>query len=99
VAFASGTVEVGEDEAVALCEVPTSGVRVRNLGDIRVFLGGPDVSPDGYPLDAGKADTFPGPPAPKESPIVPAPADDLAAPVLYARTAAGTGTTRVSFIA
>lgn len=98
-AFTSGTREVGEDEAVALAGVPPSGMRVRNLGGVRVYLGGPDVSAgDGFPVDAGGSETFPGP-EPKESPIVPAPPDDMAAPVLYARTAKDTGTTTVSFIA
>jgi hypothetical protein len=97
-AYATGTVDVGEDEAVALCGVPPSGVRVRNLGDVTVYLGGPDVGEDGFPLAGGYGDTIPGA-TPKESPVVPAPPDDLAAPVLYARTGKGTGTTRISFIA
>jgi len=97
--FASGTAEVGEDEAVALCGVPESGVRVRNLGDVTAYLGGPDVTGDGgYPLDAGASDTFSGS-KPRESSLVPAPPGDMDLPVLYARTAEGTGTTRVSFIA
>ena len=98
-AFTSGTREVGEDEAVALAGVPPSGMRVRNLGDVRVWLGGPDVSADdGFPVDPGGSETFPGP-APKESPVVPAPPGDMDAPVLYARTGKGSGTTTVSFIA
>ena len=100
--FTSGTVEVGEDEAVALCGVPLSGVRVRNLGAVRVYLGGPDVTGDGdsagFPVDAGGSETFPGT-TPKEAPVVPAPPGDMAAPVLYARTAKGSGITKVSFIA
>lgn len=97
--FTSGTREVGEDEAAALCGVPPSGVRVRNLGGVRVYLGGPDVSADdGFPVDPGGSDTFPGP-TPKESPVVPAPPGDMDAPVLYARTAKDSGTTTVSFIA
>jgi hypothetical protein len=97
-AFASGTVEVGEDEAVALCGVPPSGVRVRNLGSVTVYLGDSGVGENGYPLDGGQSGTFPGI-EPKESTLVPAPPDDLAAPVLYARTGKGTGTSRVSYIA
>jgi hypothetical protein len=98
-AFTSGTREVGEDEAVALAGVPPSGMRVRNLGGVRVYLGGPDVSDeDGFPVDPGASETFPGT-EPRESPIVPAPPGDMAAPVLYARTAKGTGITKVSFIA
>jgi hypothetical protein len=99
VGFTSGTREVGEDEAVALAGVPPSGMRVRNLGGVRVYLGGPDVTEqDGFPVDAGGSETFPGS-VPKESPVVPAPEGDMAAPVLYARTAEGTGITKVSFIA
>jgi hypothetical protein len=97
-AFASGTVDVGEDAAVALCGVPPSGVRVRNLGDVTVYLGDSDVGEGSYPLDGGHSDTFPGS-TPKESPLVPAPDDDLAAPVLYARTGKGTGSSKVSYIA
>jgi len=98
-AFTSGTREVGEDEAIALAGVPPSGMRVRNLGDVTVFLGGPDVTEqNGFPVDAGGSETFPGS-EPRESPVVPAPPGDLDAPVLYARTGSGTGTTTVSFIA
>ena len=97
--FTSGTREVGEDEAVALAGVPPSGMRVRNLGGVRVYLGGPDVTAEnGFPVDAGGSETFPGS-EPRESPIVPAPEGDMDAPVLYARTAKDTGITRISFIA
>ena len=95
-AFRSGSREVGED-AVPLCLVTDAGVRVRNEGSARVYLGGPDVSSEGYPLDPGTADEFRGP-EPHESPVVPAPADDLAGTMLYARTAEGAGTTRVAWI-
>ena len=95
--FAAGTTEVGED-AVSLCPVGEAGVRVRNEGSVRVYLGGPDVGADGYPLDPGTSDEFRGPKA-RESPVVPAPAGDLAGSVLYARTAQGSGSTRVSWIA
>lgn len=100
-AYTSGTREVGEDGAVALCPVPPDGVRIRNLGPVRVFIGGPGVGADGdaagFPVDSGGSETVPGT-TPKDSPVVPAPPDDLAAPVLYARTAKGTGNAKVSFI-
>jgi len=99
VGFTSGTREVGEDEAVALAGVPPSGMRVRNLGSVTVYLGGPDVTAEnGFPVDAGGSETFPGS-EPKESPIVPAPPGDTDAPVLYARTGKDTGITKISFIA
>jgi hypothetical protein len=99
--FTSGTRDVGEDEAVALCGVPENGVMVRNIGDVRVFIGGPGVGTEGddqgYPLDPGEKETFTAP-RPKESPVVPAPEGDMDLAVLYARTAGGSGSARVSFI-
>jgi hypothetical protein len=100
VTFTSGTADVGQNP-VRLCPAGNAGVRVRNAGDAVVFLGGPDVGNDGdaqgYPLDPGTSETFFGG-RPKESPVVPAPPDDMAAEILYARTAEGTGTARVSWI-
>ncbi len=88
------------DVATPLCPAPAGGVLVRNMGLIRVFLGGPDVSNGttayGFPLDPGTPLQFPGG-TPKESVMVPAPAGDPTPAMLYARCAAG-GTTQVSWI-
>lgn len=93
-AYASGTVEVGGDP-VAVCAVPPGGVRIRNIGDVDVFVGDADVTAEGYPVSPGTSEDFPGT-QPKESPVVPAPPADMAAPQLYARTAGGSG--RVAYI-
>lgn len=98
-AFASGTVDVG-GEPVPLCAVGNAvvgnaAVRVRNHGTVIVFLGGPDVSTDGYPLEPGTSEILYGGLG-KETPVVPAPAGDEADAVLYARTAGEPG--RVSWI-
>jgi hypothetical protein len=89
--FTSGTREVGED-ATEICGVPAGGVRVRNLGDVTVYVGGPDVGSEGdtqgFPVDPGTSEDFAGA-SPKESPVVPAPEGDTDPPVLYARTAPG----------
>jgi len=95
-AFASGTVDVGETP-VPLCAAGNAGVRLKNTGQVRAFAGGPGVTADGYPLDPGRPELLYGG-QPKEAPIVPAPPGDLAGEVLYACTAPGTGTTRVSWI-
>lgn len=98
--FTSGTREVGED-TVPLCAVPPNGVRVKNRGGSVIYVGGPDVQAagdgQGYPVDPGESEEFTAPVA-KESPVVPAPPGDMDPAVLYARTAAGTGISRVSFI-
>jgi hypothetical protein len=98
--FMSGTREIGED-ATEICGVPASGVRVRNTGDVPVYVGGPDVGNDGdargYPVEPGGSEDFAGA-SPKESPVVPAPEGDMDPPVLYARTAPGTGGGKVAFI-
>jgi hypothetical protein len=95
-AFDSGTADVGEDP-VRVCAAGPAGVRVKNLGGTRVFLGGPGVTADGYPLEPGTAEEFYGGKA-KQSPVVPAPPEDIEPDTLYARTAADTGTARVSWI-
>lgn len=94
--FSSGTAEVGENPA-PLCSAGNAGVRVKNLGTIRAYLGGRDVTADGYPLDPGEPEMFYGSTA-KETAVVPAPPGDLDPEVLYACTAPGTGMTRVSWI-
>jgi len=84
----SGSREVGEKPS-ELCTVPSGGVRVRNLGGSRIFVGGPDVTPgDGYPIEPGTAEDFSAPER-KETPVVPAPPSDTAATVLYAVTEQG----------
>lgn len=93
-AYASGTVEVGADPA-PVCAVPPGGVRIRNIGQADVYIGGPDVTADGYPLTPGTSEDFPGSQL-KESPIVPAPASDTTPPQLYARTAGQAG--KIAFI-
>lgn len=94
-AFTSGTAEVS-GEPVALCPVGENGVRVRNRGGSTVYLGGPDVTEDGYPLDPGASEVFRG--AKKaNSGVVPAPDGDMDPDVLYAR-GDGSGTSRVSWI-
>jgi hypothetical protein len=95
VVFASGTADVGETP-VPLCAVSETGVRIRNAGDVRVHLGGPDVSPDGYPLNPGESETFTGTQH-RPSGVVPAPPGDGADDVLWA-CSDGTGTSRVSWI-
>ena len=95
-AFTSGTADVGE-KAVPLCAVSETGVRVRNNGGARVHLGGPDVTEQGYPLEPGETQEFTGAQH-RPSGVVPAPPDDAADDVLYARTAAGDGPARVSWI-
>lgn len=94
-AVISGTTEVGGN-AVPLCPAGEAGVRVTNRGEIPVFLGGPDVSTEGYPLEPGATETFYGR-KPKETAVVPEPPGDLAADILYAR-AGGAGTARVAWI-
>lgn len=97
-AFTTGQYEVGEEPA-ELCTVPPDGVRVRNLGGSRIFIGGPDVSAEhGYPIEPGTSEDFAAP-KPKESPIVPAPAGDMAPSVLYAVTEKGSGTSKVAVVA
>jgi hypothetical protein len=100
-ALLSGTVDIGEDLTM-VCAVPENGVRIRNLGDVTVWVGGEDITaaPDGpgFPVEAGQSETFPGATV-HESPVVPAPPDDMASPQLYARTAAGTGTSKVTWLA
>lgn len=93
-AYASGTVEVGADPTV-VCAVPPGGVRIRNIGDVDVYVGGADITAEGYPVAPGTSEDFPGS-QPKESAIVPAPASDMAAPQLYACTAGGSG--KVAYI-
>ena len=98
--FTSGTRDIGE-ETSELCAVPSNGVRVKNLGGSTIYVGGPDVQAEGdgqgYPVDPGESEDFTAPPA-KETPVVPAPVGDMDDAILYARTAAGTGISRVSFI-
>jgi hypothetical protein len=98
--FSSGTVDVGADAAVAVCGVPENGVTVRNLGQVRVYIGDAGVSNDGpaagYPIEPGTSETFPGA-RPKESPIVPAPQGDMDPPMLYAIAAAG-GSSQVAYL-
>ena len=94
--FASGTVDVGTDP-VPVCVPGETGARVRNLGGTRVFLGGPDVTTDGYPLEPGTSELFYGS-KPRQSPVVPAPPGDMAPDVLFARTGAGAGTAQVAWI-
>jgi hypothetical protein len=94
---ATGQHDVGE-EAAELCAVPPNGVRVRNLGGSRIFIGGPDVtSGSGYPVEPGSSEDFSAPPR-KEAPVVPAPPGDTAPYVLYAVTEQGTGTSKVAVI-
>jgi hypothetical protein len=95
--FTSGTRDIGED-ATEICAVPEAGVRVRNTGDVTVYVGGPDVQAgdNGYPLEPGQAEDFAGAKA-KESPVVPAPEGDLDPAKLYGRVAQG-GAGKVSFI-
>lgn len=99
-AFTSGTREVGED-ATEICGVPASGVRVRNTGNVPVYVGGPDVANDGdgkgYPIEPGGSEDFAGA-SPKESPVVPAPEGDMDPPKLFARTGSGQGKGEVAFI-
>ena len=80
--------------------MPENGVRVKNIGDDTVYVGGPDVGSygegTGFPIEPGMSEDFPGV-KPRESPVVPAPDDDMAPPVLYGRTASG-GPGKVSFI-
>lgn len=99
--FSSATVDVGDGEAVALCPVSEDGVRVKNLGDVTVYFGGPDVAGDdnsgGYPIEPGQSDTFTAPKL-KESPVVPAPENDMDRPVLYARTADGSGASKICWL-
>lgn len=99
--YSSGTADVGED-VTPICAVPATGARVKNLGGTIVYVGGDDVAAEGdgqgYPLDPG------GPPellqgaVAKETPVVPAPAGDMDDAVLYGRTAAGSGISRVAWI-
>ena len=84
--FQSGTVQVSKD-ATQVCGVPENGVRLKNTGDARVYVGGQDAQE--YPLEPGEAETFSGVKA-RETPVVPAPADDLHPAVLYARADKGT---------
>lgn len=96
-AFTTGQHEVGEEPS-ELGAVSPGGVRVRNLGGSRIFVGGPDVTPEqGYPIDPGTAEDFTAPKQ-KESPVVPAPASDTAPAVLWAVTAKGTGTSKVALV-
>jgi hypothetical protein len=98
--FSSGSREVGED-VTEICAVSENGVRIRNTGDVTVYIGGPDVGNEGdtqgYPVEPGGSEDFTGAKA-KESPIVPAPEGDMDPAVLYGRTAPGSGAGRVSFI-
>lgn len=95
-AFTSGTAEVGKDP-VALCPVGENGVRVRNRGGTIVYLGGPDVTEDGYPLGPGEAEEFHGAQH-RPSGVVPAPPGDGDPDVLYACSDGGK-ISRVSWIA
>ncbi len=98
--FTAGTADVGED-VTPVCSVPSTGVRVKNLGGSTVYLGGPDVATEGssagFPVEAGASETIQGTVV-KETPIVPAPPRDTDDAVLYGRTAAGTGISKVAFI-
>jgi hypothetical protein len=90
--FGHGTVEVSPDEATLICSVPEAGVKLRNMGNATVFVGGPGVEAEGasagYPIDPGTSDVIKGP-ALREAPQVPAPPGDMTAPVLYGRSASG----------
>ncbi len=94
-AFASGTLEAGKDP-VAVCAAGENGVTVRNNGGTVVFLGGPDVTTGGYPLDPGESVTLNGAQH-RPAGVVPAPASDGTADVVYALTD-GSGVSRVSWI-
>jgi hypothetical protein len=92
------TTDVGPGDPVFLCTVPETGVLVKNLGDSRVFLGGPDVTAtEGYPLDPGESQVFTGT-APRESAAVPAPPGDMTPSQLYGCVADGSGAVRISWI-
>lgn len=97
--FMSGSRDVGEG-VTEICVVTENGVRIRNTGDVTVYVGGPDVAADGdgqgYPLDPGQAEDFTGA-KPKETAIVPAPEGDMDPARLYGRCAAGQSG-KVSFI-
>lgn len=99
-AYASGTADVGED-AAPVCAVPPGGVRIRNRGDVTVYVGDKNVQADGdsagYPVEPGTSEDFPGIER-KETPVVPAPASDTAGQVLYARTAPGSGAGKIAYI-
>jgi hypothetical protein len=94
----SGIVTVGE-QPVFVCQVPPSGVRVKNAGGVTVYLGGPDVAAgDGYLLEpGGPGEQVMGASRVKQSPIVPAPASDTDPAVLYGIT--DSGESRVTWIA
>lgn len=97
--YSSGITEVGQD-AVPVCPVPQAGVRVRNLGGSRIYLGGPDVDSSagtGYPVDPGASEDIPGATA-KETPVVPAPEGDMEPPVLWARAEPGAEGGKLSWI-
>jgi hypothetical protein len=92
--FYSGTVEVGTDP-VLLCNVPESGVLLKNLGGTAVYLGGKGVgAPEddaaaGFPLEPGGVQTISGlASTPRPAPIVPAPPSDTNRGLLelYARS-------------
>src|SRR6516164_6614717 len=91
--FSSGTVEIG-DTPSPICPVGRGRtVRVKNLDtSTAVYVGGPDVATDGdgagYPLDGRESEVFSAP-LPRESVVIPAPADDMAPDVLYGRTERG----------
>lgn len=95
----SGSREIGED-VTEICVVTENGVRVRNTGDVTVYVGGPGVEAEGqgqgYPIEPGASEDFTGA-KPKESPIVPAPEGDMDPAKLYGRTAPGQSG-KVSFI-
>jgi hypothetical protein len=99
--FVSGIVDVGEN-VTFICAVPESGIRIRNVGadTPAVYLGGAGVTAGGgYLLEPGApSEQILGVKA-KEAPIVPAPAGDAGSALLYGVTDAGSGTSRVSWIA
>lgn len=96
--FTTGQRDVGE-EASVLCTIPPSGVRVRNLGNSRIFVGGPDVGPEhGYPIEPGTSEDFAAP-VQHEAPVVPAPPGDMAPVTLYAATGKGNGPGKAALIA
>jgi hypothetical protein len=91
-AFSSGQVDIG-DQPAPICPVGRGRtIRVKNLTSATVYLGGEDVTADGYPLDGGESEAFTAG-APREAPTVPAPEGDTDVPVLYGRTGGGAGET------
>ena len=84
-AFSSGQAEIG-DQPTLICPVGRGRtIQVKNMTTVTVYLGGPDVTTDGYPLDGGEAQALTAG-AERESVVVPAPEGDVAAPELYGLT-------------